>query len=198
MMIPLCTTTKPLSGSERWGWLLTSLGTPWVAQRVCAIPQWMSTLRSVSSSLLSGNRKKYYVSSDVFRCIKKKITRNNWVIFIQQSKPKKKLLLIKIRLKIFQKCFYHSTENYRILININNIFHPTQNVKEKNTFDLSTETQQIIININKIEEKVGYKWYNDFRFSSYNKQFLFHWQWCLVMIWISIQNVLIHFSYFTG
>ena len=24
--------------SEQWGWALTSLGSPWVAQRVCAMP----------------------------------------------------------------------------------------------------------------------------------------------------------------
>ena len=31
-------TSSPLFSSDRWGWLLTSFGTPWVAQRVWAIP----------------------------------------------------------------------------------------------------------------------------------------------------------------
>lgn len=36
--MPLCTTTNELSISERCGCEFTSLGTPCVAQRVCAIP----------------------------------------------------------------------------------------------------------------------------------------------------------------
>ena len=35
--MPLCTM---LTYGVEWGWLLTSLGSPWVAQRVCPMPQW--------------------------------------------------------------------------------------------------------------------------------------------------------------
>lgn len=41
--MPLCTTTKPFPSSELWGCELRSQGTPWVAQRVCAMPTWVST-----------------------------------------------------------------------------------------------------------------------------------------------------------
>lgn len=41
---------SPLLSSDRWGWLLTSLGTPWVAQRVCAIPTWVVNSTSMSKS----------------------------------------------------------------------------------------------------------------------------------------------------
>ena len=41
-MIPLWTQTNWLSSSERCGWELTALGSPCVAQRVCAIPTWTS------------------------------------------------------------------------------------------------------------------------------------------------------------
>ena len=37
-MIPLWTTAMSSDG-ERWGWAFARLGGPWVAQRVCAIPQ---------------------------------------------------------------------------------------------------------------------------------------------------------------
>lgn len=37
-MIPLCTPTT-LRSSLQWGWALVSLGSPWVAQRVCPTPQ---------------------------------------------------------------------------------------------------------------------------------------------------------------
>ena len=36
-MMPLCTMAKRPS-FERWGWALTSVGAPWVAQRVCPMP----------------------------------------------------------------------------------------------------------------------------------------------------------------
>ena len=35
-MMPLCTTATP---PEVWGWALASLGLPWVAQRVWAMPE---------------------------------------------------------------------------------------------------------------------------------------------------------------
>ena len=35
-MMPLCTMASP--SLEMCGWALRSLGTPWVAQRVCAMP----------------------------------------------------------------------------------------------------------------------------------------------------------------
>jgi len=38
--LPLWTTTKACSSSERWGWAFTSDGTPWVAHRVWAMPTW--------------------------------------------------------------------------------------------------------------------------------------------------------------
>lgn len=44
----------PLPLSERCGWLLTALGTPWVAQRVCAMPKWVSN--STFKSMLSCSR----------------------------------------------------------------------------------------------------------------------------------------------
>ena len=36
-MMPLCT-THHLAGEATWGWALRSLGSPWVAQRVCPMP----------------------------------------------------------------------------------------------------------------------------------------------------------------
>jgi hypothetical protein len=41
----------PLPLSERCGWLLTALGTPWVAQRVWAMPKCVSN--STFKSMLS-------------------------------------------------------------------------------------------------------------------------------------------------
>lgn len=46
----------PLPLSERCGWLLTALGTPWVAQRVWAMPKWVSN--STFKSMLSCSRSK--------------------------------------------------------------------------------------------------------------------------------------------
>ena len=43
--------SSPLFLSERCGWLLRALGSPWVAQRVWAIPKWVSN--SVSRSIES-------------------------------------------------------------------------------------------------------------------------------------------------
>ena len=47
-MIPLWTTTNSFVSSDLWGWLLRSLGTPWVAHRVCAIPTCKSSWQSKS------------------------------------------------------------------------------------------------------------------------------------------------------
>lgn len=49
-MHPVCIFI-PLFTPERCGWLLTSLGTPWVAQRVWAMPTcvWSSSLNAMSS-----------------------------------------------------------------------------------------------------------------------------------------------------
>lgn len=44
----MCTTTKACSLSDLWGCEFTSDGTPWVAQRVCAIPTWLYTFDSKS------------------------------------------------------------------------------------------------------------------------------------------------------
>jgi len=44
----------PLPLSERCGWLLTALGTPWVAHRVWAMPKWVSN--STFKSMLSCSR----------------------------------------------------------------------------------------------------------------------------------------------
>ena len=38
-MMPLWTM---LTRGVEWGWLFTSLGSPWVAQRVCPMPQRLS------------------------------------------------------------------------------------------------------------------------------------------------------------
>lgn len=43
----------PLFLSERWGWLLTALGSPCVAQRVWAMPKWVSNTSSRSSESFS-------------------------------------------------------------------------------------------------------------------------------------------------
>ena len=58
--VPLWTTMNSLLSSERWGWELTSLGTPWVAQRVWEIPQWVSWTRSKSSSSSTIVRERVY------------------------------------------------------------------------------------------------------------------------------------------
>lgn len=51
IILPLWTTTKLCSKSDRWGCEFTSDGTPWVAQRVWAIPTWLSVLDSKSTSV---------------------------------------------------------------------------------------------------------------------------------------------------
>lgn len=51
-----CTTSVPLFLSERWGWLLTGLGSPCVAQRVWAIPRCTSNSISKSISCCSGDK----------------------------------------------------------------------------------------------------------------------------------------------
>lgn len=45
----------PLSLSERWGWLLTMLGSPCVAQRVWAMPKCVKSSSSRSSESFSGD-----------------------------------------------------------------------------------------------------------------------------------------------
>lgn len=52
----------PLVGSERWGWLLVGLGSPWVAQRVWAIPMWVSNSFSKSKSVVSAKESIIYFS----------------------------------------------------------------------------------------------------------------------------------------
>lgn len=44
---------KPLVLLDRCGWLLRGLGTPWVAQRVWAMPRWTSNSKSRSISFCS-------------------------------------------------------------------------------------------------------------------------------------------------
>lgn len=48
---------SPLFLSERCGWLLMGLGSPWVAQRVCAIPRCTSNSMSRSMSCCSAGRR---------------------------------------------------------------------------------------------------------------------------------------------
>lgn len=60
----------PLPLSDRCGWLLTALGAPWVAQRVCAMPKWVSN--STSKSMLSCSRGK---KSPVATLTKQALTR---------------------------------------------------------------------------------------------------------------------------
>ena len=55
MKVQLC--MLPLSLSERWGWLLTALGSPCVAQRVWAMPKCVHSSSSRSSESFSGRMK---------------------------------------------------------------------------------------------------------------------------------------------
>lgn len=57
--MPLWTQTNWLCSSERCGWELTAFGSPWVAQRVCAIPTW--TVNSASQSTLFNAEKLHFL-----------------------------------------------------------------------------------------------------------------------------------------
>ena len=54
--VPLWTTMNSLFSSERCGWEFTALGTPWVAQRVWAIPTWTSWIPSTFNSASPGSK----------------------------------------------------------------------------------------------------------------------------------------------
>ena len=52
--MPLCTTVNSCKGSLVCGWEFLASGGPWVAQRVCAMPLWLSKISfSATSSSFS-------------------------------------------------------------------------------------------------------------------------------------------------
>lgn len=84
ILLPLWTTTKLWWLSDLWGWEFTSLGGPWVAHRVWAIP----TCRSVESSkprVFSSGQQSNKLDF-IYNSIKKLTTRKINFFFLNQFK----------------------------------------------------------------------------------------------------------------